>query len=340
MKVLVTGATGFAGGHVLRRLMKEPALEVIAACRDAQSLPADFRGEVRCGDLRDGSYMARLLDGVDTVCHCAGWTAIHGHGPASARLYLEPSLQLLVQAKLRGTRRFINTSTVCAGGPDYSADARSLGIPRAYWPHLNSHITVENLLRSFSDERFTGVNLRFGFFVGAGTGINVLHILLPRLLSAYFPWFEHGSNTVPLIDGEDVGQVFARAVHAPLTAGYHAFNIAGPEMPTLREFVTYLHDGYRWPRPRFSLPFDLARLWARLLEVAQPWLRWREPLITRSIVHMFECGVMDNHQAFHRLGYSPRGDWRRAVDAQLRHLLRNPSLESTLVQSVAALFPP
>ncbi|MCA1805027.1 MAG: NAD-dependent epimerase/dehydratase family protein [Xanthomonadaceae bacterium] len=78
-KVLVTGANGFVGSHVLMELMAHAAEDDVlptAACRNAGRPPAGYKGEVRCGDLRDRDDLGQHLEGVDAVVHAAGCRAL------------------------------------------------------------------------------------------------------------------------------------------------------------------------------------------------------------------------------------------------------------------------
>ena len=92
--VLVTGATGFVGHHILTALAEAPVRR-IAACRDPGRLPADYDGAVRPGDLRDETYLAGLLEGVDVVCHAAAWTSLYGNARHVRERFLAPSRALL-----------------------------------------------------------------------------------------------------------------------------------------------------------------------------------------------------------------------------------------------------
>lgn len=316
--VLVTGATGFVGGHVLDALSARKDVRLIAACRDPRRLPPGFTGEVRAGDLRDPAYLARLLDGVDVVCHAAAWTSLWGHAEESRRLYLEPSLRLLDAVTGSRVRRFVNVSTTSAAAPQHSADARAPGVPRAFWPHLGNVIAIENALRERAGAR-TMVNLRLGIFAGRRYALSVLPILLPRLKTHLVPWVAGGRTGLPIVDGRDIGQAFALAATAPGLRGYQAFNIVGPTVPTVREVIGFLHREFGYPQPHFSVPFPVAYAFAWLMEKLDPLVPW-EPLVTRSIVHLLEETGATNAEAGQRLGYRPQVSWQDAIRAQVEEL--------------------
>lgn len=317
--VLVTGATGFVGSHALEALTARGDSTVIAACRDRSRLLPGFGGEVREGDLRDGDYLDRLLDGVDVVVHAMSWSALWGHGQASRRLYVEPTLRLIDKALERGVRRIVNISTTSAASPERSSDPMSEGIPRAYWPHLCNVIRIENYLRERADRGCAMVNMRLGLFAGRRYGLGLLPILLPRLRTHLVPWVDGGRTRLPITDGRDIGDALALAARVPGLEGYEAFNIVGPEVPTVREVIDFLHEEYGYPRPHFSVPFFVAYPFAWLMEQLDPFVPW-EPLVTRSIVHLLEEVEADNRRAERRLGFRPYYHWKEAIQLQLEEM--------------------
>ena len=119
--VLVTGANGFVGSHVLEALAQRADVRVIAACREGGQLAGTFAGEVRVGDLRDPGYLKSVVEGVDVLCHAAAWTSMWGQSENSRRLFLEPGLALIKTARAAGVKRFVNTSTTSAAAPKRSA---------------------------------------------------------------------------------------------------------------------------------------------------------------------------------------------------------------------------
>ena len=317
-KILVTGANGFVGSHILAALQQHE-VEVIAACRNKNSLPEWFKGEVREGDLRDPAYIESALQDIDTVCHAAAWTSLWSHEKQSQELYMKPSLALLDACVQKGTSRFINISTTSAAAPDGAHDAHSPGIIRPFWPHLTSVITIENAMRQHASAKITMINLRCGIFAGERYGLGILPILLPRLKTHLVPWVAGGKTGLPIIDGTDIGKAFALASINPALQGFESFNIVGPATPSLKQVITFLHTEYGYPLPHFSVPFPIAYAFAWLMEKLDNIVPW-EPLITRSIIHLIEETGTNNESAKERLGYQPSVHWKDAIRKQLSEM--------------------
>jgi nucleoside-diphosphate-sugar epimerase len=322
--ILVTGATGFVGSHVLEELSQigHKDLHIIAACRDRRKLIPGFDGEIREGDLRDADYLDRVLAGADIVIHCAAWTSLWGKARESEQLFLKPSLKLIDKALEWKVKRFVFISTTSASSPRYSANADNPGIPRRYWPHLCNVIRIENVMRENQHRGMSMVNLRLGLFAGERYALGLLPILLPRLQTRLVPWVAGGKTGMPIVSGKDIGQAVVRAAVAPGLAGYESFNIVGPEVPTTRELINYISDKFGYPKPLFSVPFPVAYSFAWLMEKLDRLAPW-EPLVTRSIIHLLEETEASNDKARERLGYTPEIHWKEAVSSQIEAMKRN-----------------
>lgn len=160
-KVLVTGAGGFIGSHLVERLLTDGA-EVRAFIRyttrpdlgNLEQLPAQQRRaiEVMRGDLRDPEAVRKAVTGVDTVLHLGALIAI----PYS---YVNPrevfdvnitgTLNVLAAARDAGVRRIVHTST-----SEVFGTARYTPIDEAHpmqgqSPYSASKIGADRLAESF-----------------------------------------------------------------------------------------------------------------------------------------------------------------------------------------------
>lgn len=318
--ILVTGANGFVGSHILQSLQQHAGIKIIAACRDQHKLPAEFSGEVRQGDLRDSSYLSHLLDNVDVICHAAAWTALWGHGQQSKELYLEPSLNLIQAAMKAGVARFINVSTTSAS-PAHSDDPFSEGLKTGYWPHLDNVINIENHLRELASSNCQMINMRLGLFAGQRYSLGLLPVLLPRLKTHLVPWVKYGKTAMPIVDGQDIGDAFALASLVSGLSNYEAFNIVGPETPLVHDVIDFIQQQYDYPKPHFNVSFPVAHLFATLMEKLDPVVPW-EPLVTRSIIHLLKDTCANNQRATERLGYQPKINWKTSVKTQVDLILK------------------
>ena len=115
--ILVTGATGFIGSHLVERLVAEdrPVRCLVRRASTAGSLPRD--AELALGDLETGAGLTEALRGVDSVIHLAGITkartaADYDRGNAIATANL-----LRAAGHLDNVDRIVHVSSLAAAGP-------------------------------------------------------------------------------------------------------------------------------------------------------------------------------------------------------------------------------
>ena len=108
---LVTGATGFVGWHVARRLI-ERGHRVRALVRPASKL-RELDAETVAGDLRDPASLERAAAGCGLVFHVAADYRLWARDPRELyRSNVDGTRNLLEAARKAGVERVVYTSTV------------------------------------------------------------------------------------------------------------------------------------------------------------------------------------------------------------------------------------
>lgn len=323
IRVLVTGATGFLGGNILKSLMMNQAVEPIAACRSPEKLSRQFSGEVRKGNLLDASYRLEVVKNVDVICHAGTWASMWGHTKLEREIFFEPARDLVQQAIAQGVKRFIQASTVCISAKVSDNSAIDDFSPTEYtefWPHLDRCIDLDRYMKTNSTHGTQMVTLRLGHFIGIGNRLGLLPALVPRLRTYLVPWLSGGRKHMPLIADTDLGNAFVLASVAEGLDDYESFNICGSEFPTIREVVEFIAKETGFPEPLYNVSYPMGYAFAWLMEKLNPILPGSSPFLTRSIVHLCENWNCPSDYARKKLGYVPNKNWRTAAHEHLAAL--------------------
>ncbi|MEV5878572.1 NAD-dependent epimerase/dehydratase family protein [Streptomyces sp. NPDC052101] len=142
-QLLITGANGFIGGHVLTAALARPDLGIrVTRHHGPVSVPGQGQVQVTHADLADASSVPGLCRGIDAVVHCA--SRIGGDGASLRAVNDEGTKALVADAQRHGVRRFVYVSTaaVYGRGPFRQADSRTLPV-RPHSPTSHTRAAAE-----------------------------------------------------------------------------------------------------------------------------------------------------------------------------------------------------
>jgi dihydroflavonol-4-reductase len=148
MKALVTGATGFVGGHLVEALQRNGA-EVTALARSAGKAERLTSQGVRvvAGDLHNPAALEAASQGQDVVYHVAGVVAARSEAEF-LRANREGTANLVAAAERCGSARFVLVSSLAAGGPAPKGSPLSgREPPRPVTGYGRSKLAAEQIVR-------------------------------------------------------------------------------------------------------------------------------------------------------------------------------------------------
>jgi dihydroflavonol-4-reductase len=143
-RVLVTGATGFIGSHLVRALLaRGEDVRVTVRASSPRDALAGLDVEPRTADILDGAAMRRALRGVERAFHVAGTTNLRKAAADTLRVNAEGTRTVLDACLKAGVERVVHVSSVAAIGPARPGGALDerhvhggpLGIPYADAKH-------------------------------------------------------------------------------------------------------------------------------------------------------------------------------------------------------------
>ncbi|MBI9049415.1 MAG: NAD-dependent epimerase/dehydratase family protein [Anaerolineaceae bacterium] len=121
MKVFITGATGFIGGHVAKKLL-EQGYQVVALVRNPhKAVELDALGaQLVIGDIRDKESMRKGMQGADQVYHIAAWYKVGSKDRATAEaINIQGTRNVMELIKELEIPRCVYTSTIAVHSNTY-----------------------------------------------------------------------------------------------------------------------------------------------------------------------------------------------------------------------------
>jgi UDP-glucose 4-epimerase len=321
MKVLVTGANGFLGRHLVAELL-EHGHSIRALVRPStrlESLGWPGSVEVVRGDLRVSKDLTSAFDGVDVLVHLA--TAVTGGDDAQFAAGVVGTEKLLDAMSRSETRRIVLASSFSVYDWVKTRGTLDENAPVEVAPGLYERdgyavakVWQERVTRRFAEKQGWGLTvLRPGFIWGKGN--EELACLGQKLGPIYLAI---GPMTkIPLTHVENCAACFANAVETPNQAA-ETFNVVDDEDVRVWPYLgNYLrHSGVGgW---RVPVPYVMMKAFVQLAHATSKAIfrgKGKLPslLVPRRFTARFKPLSFSNQKAREQLGWRPKLSYSEAL---------------------------
>lgn len=325
--VLVTGATGFLGGHLATKLASDfvPVRGTGRNLQKGQDLSShgiDFRPV----DLLDLPGMEAACDGVGSVVHCAALSSAWGTRRDFYKTNVIGTANVVSACLQSGATRlvYISSPSVMSRLSDGIGLAETSELPDSFVSfYSQTKKQGEDIVRAASDEGLETVILRPKAIYGP-----LDTAILPRLIKAAsttgLPLIGSGDVMTNLTYVDDVVSAIRLALESPIAPG-NTYLITGGEDVRIWDVVDQIAELIKIPVRTKRLSLKKAMLIAGALEFIWRAFRLRgEPPLTRYTVSIWAFSQTYDISASRRdLGYEPRTTTRDGIRATLRHRTAN-----------------
>jgi dihydroflavonol-4-reductase len=313
VRVLVTGATGFTGGHLARRLAQcgDDVRALVRAPDDHQDL-SENGIDLVAGDLRDITALERAVSGIDVVYHIAAVYRQAGIGAETYRAVNAIAVRDLVgRAAAAGVRRVVHCSTVGVHGDVENPPANEDAPLRPGDVYQVTKLEGERLARETGSQ--LGIEVTIVRPTGIyGPGDRRLLKLFRGVARRRFVTLGNGGIYYHLTYIDDLVEGFRLCGTHPRAAG-RTYILAGGEVTTLNELVGLVAEGAGVPRPGCHLPVWPFWLAGALCETVCVPLRIEPPIYRRRVDFFTKSRAFDIARARQEIGYAPRVGLREGI---------------------------
>ncbi len=329
MRVLLTGATGFLGKRVLKKLLAE---DVIVRCTvrsaskldELRALVGDdnwHRIEAVEADLSKTSGLSAVVRDCDVVYHVAA--ALSGCASSLFLNTVVPTRSLMTAAADAGVGRFVLISSLGVYGsqalPKHALLDESCPIdaqPHARDAYTYSKVLQEEVARDISTTRgLPLVIVRPGVIFGDERGV-LSHRIGLQLGGIMLRM--GGSQRVPFTYVENCAAAVVKAGLVEQAAG-QIINIVDDNLPTGRDVIRRYRRAGRKLRV-IGVPQFAISLLARFNEWYSDRSKQQIPavLTQHRVQAMWKPLSYSNEKAKQLLGWQPQIDWATAFDRSLK----------------------
>jgi nucleoside-diphosphate-sugar epimerase len=287
-KVLVTGAGGGMGMHLVRRLLEtgRRVRGLILPGDPARAHLEDLGCEVHEGDVSLPGTIGRICDGVDLVYHLAA--VIISHDPAVfRRVNHQGTGHVVALAAAARVRHFVYVSSA------------SVTYPRRT-PYAESKLAAEKNVREERSFEYTIVRPTLAYDEKGGLELTIFLRYLQRF--PVVPFIGSGEAIKRPVWAHDIATGLLSLAGNPLSYG-RTYNFSGGEAISILDLARLLLAHHGGSRPFLHLPVPLCRAGATLMGA----LMSRPPLTHSAIAGIVHDADLDPTDAIRDLGYRPLG---------------------------------
>jgi acetylornithine/succinyldiaminopimelate/putrescine aminotransferase/nucleoside-diphosphate-sugar epimerase len=324
---LITGATGFIGGHLAARLAQEdvPVRCLVRSTSDT-SLLEELDVDIAVADLTDPGGVARAARGCRYVLHCGALVSDWATAKEIERINVTGTRNVLAAAADAGVERFVHLSTTDVyGHPEGSAVEETRMATRFSNWYAQTKLAAEAEVRRVEAAHGMDVVILRPATVYGPRSKEVVGEIARALRAGHMLLIDRGRAIAGLVYVENLIDAAVLALRHEGAAG-HAFNVTDGLDVTWKEFAGGLAEGLGCANARWSIPYPIAHGIGFSLEHGYRFLRTATrlsapPLLSRQAVQVLgKDQSFSNRKARELLGWTPRVDYTTGLEATVAWL--------------------
>jgi nucleoside-diphosphate-sugar epimerase len=320
VKVLVTGAAGFLGGHLVDMLLErgDEVRAMVRPVENASHLRLLDGVEVVQGDLTDRESLKRAVQGIERVYNVAAKTGPWGLENDYVATNVWGVADLITAAMDAGVQRIVHTSSITVYGHHlHGIITEDAPLHAEDNPYSRTKIAGEKMVADFVKERGAPVVVARPAWIYGPRDTASFGRFVSLVESGKGFLIGSGNNIVPVVYVRDVAQGLIKAGDAGDEAIGKAYTIADDRRVTQSEYLNTIADFLEVPPVTRKLPYITLYSAGRTAELLWQAMGRRKstppPVTTYGITLLGGNQEFSIEKARRELGYRPEYDVIRGV---------------------------
>jgi len=267
MAVLITGATGFLGSHIARKLVeKGEDVKILLRKTSRTENIENIKAERVYGDVTDLQSLENAIKGCDALYHIAGFVSFRKKDHQKMQdINVGGTVNAMKAALNAGVSKVVYTSSVAAIGvnPDggIANEETEFTLESEGIPYLNTKYHGEKESLKFVKQGLPLVIVNPSVVIGPGDIYLSSTAFIQWYCKKKFPGYMDG--TMNIVDVEDVAEGHLLAAEKGKIGERY---ILGNTDLTINELFDMLKRITGIPRPKLKIPYTFALITAYLVE--------------------------------------------------------------------------
>lgn len=319
MKVLVTGATGFIGSHLVKEL-KNQEHEVTCFVRKASNIDKfkKLNVDFAYGDIQDKKSLEEVVEGKEVIYHLIGIGSLSANSKEEFKKFYDinvlgtKNLLNAVLSKNPSIKKVIYLSSTAAVGLQNGIIVNEETVCNPVTPYQKSKYESEKSILDYYEKYGLPITIiRPCMVYGPGNPYSEILHMCKFIKKGIFPLFNDGNNSVPLVYVADLVQGIVLAAEKGRCG--EIYFITNDNISSMDQIVDAISQTMGVKVFRIRIPKRLAKFCAYILENIALMFRFK-PIITRErIESMTTDRIFSIEKAKKEFGYIPKINLKNGI---------------------------
>ncbi|WEU40438.1 MAG: NAD-dependent epimerase/dehydratase family protein [Candidatus Odinarchaeum yellowstonii] len=328
MKVLVTGATGFLGSHLVE-VLADKGYKIAAMVRETSNteLIKDLVYELRYGDLGAPENLPKAVKDVDAIIHLAAYYTFHGSKKLYELINVEGTKHLAEAALKNKVQHFIYCSTTEAIGPVKNPPGDENTEPNPVYEYGKSKLKAEEVIKAYGLKGLNYTIIRPSGIYGPRNIFDVSYWTITSFAKNSIATkfiVGSGENLVQFVHVRDVVEGFALTLEKSDVSNRQTYIISEDKYYTYNQVYRILAELTGRKPPSTHIPKIIAKILIAPIEGVNK-LFGKENFLyhTSTVDSVCSDRAYSIEKARRELGYRPKYDLKTGLKETIEWYIEN-----------------